>query len=45
MFLGMTIHDFDMARYLSGSEVEDVYAMEGGALIARMAKQMILTQP
>lgn len=22
----MTIHDFDMARYLSGSEVEEVYA-------------------
>ncbi len=26
MFLDMTIHDFDMARYLSGSEVEEVYA-------------------
>lgn len=25
MFLDMTIHDFDMARYLSGSEVEEVY--------------------
>jgi len=26
MFLDMTIHDFDMARYLIGSEVEEVYA-------------------
>jgi myo-inositol 2-dehydrogenase / D-chiro-inositol 1-dehydrogenase len=25
MFLDMTIHDFDMARYLIGSEVEEVY--------------------
>jgi myo-inositol 2-dehydrogenase / D-chiro-inositol 1-dehydrogenase len=27
MFLDMTIHDFDMARYLSGSEVEEVYTV------------------
>ena len=27
MFLDMTIHDFDMVRYLSGSEVTEVYAM------------------
>lgn len=26
MFMDMTIHDFDMARYLSGSEVEEVFA-------------------
>ncbi|MDF2500262.1 MAG: iolG [Anaerosporomusa subterranea] len=26
MFLDMTIHDFDMARYLAGSEVEEVFA-------------------
>lgn len=26
MFLDMTIHDFDMARYLSGSEVKEVFA-------------------
>jgi myo-inositol 2-dehydrogenase / D-chiro-inositol 1-dehydrogenase len=26
IFLDMTIHDFDMARYLSGSEVDEVYA-------------------
>lgn len=27
IFLDMTIHDFDMARYLIGSEVSEVYAM------------------
>jgi len=32
MFLDMTIHDFDMVRYLSGSEVEEVYAI-GGVLV------------
>lgn len=32
MFLDMTIHDFDMARYLSGSEVEEVYA-QGAVLV------------
>lgn len=26
IFLDMTIHDFDMVRYLSGSEVEEVFA-------------------
>ncbi len=26
MFLDMTIHDFDMARYLAGSEVTELYA-------------------
>lgn len=26
IFLDMTIHDFDMARYLIGSEVEEIYA-------------------
>jgi myo-inositol 2-dehydrogenase/D-chiro-inositol 1-dehydrogenase len=26
IFLDMAIHDFDMARYLMGSEVEEVYA-------------------
>jgi myo-inositol 2-dehydrogenase/D-chiro-inositol 1-dehydrogenase len=29
MFLDMTIHDFDMARFLIGSEVEEVYAAAG----------------
>jgi myo-inositol 2-dehydrogenase/D-chiro-inositol 1-dehydrogenase len=32
MFLDMTIHDFDMARYLSGSEVVEVYA-SGGVMV------------
>ncbi len=32
IFLDMTIHDFDMARYLIGSEVIEVYAT-GGVLI------------
>ncbi len=29
LFLDMTIHDFDMARFLMGSEVEEVYAACG----------------
>lgn len=29
MFLDMTIHDFDMARFLVGSEVTEVYAAAG----------------
>lgn len=29
MFLDMTIHDFDMARYIVGSEVEEVYVTAG----------------
>ena len=32
LFLDMTIHDFDMARFLMGSEVEQVYAA-GGVLV------------
>ncbi len=32
IFLDMTIHDFDMARYLIGSQVTEVYA-SGGVLI------------
>ncbi|MGI6779066.1 MAG: inositol 2-dehydrogenase [Acetivibrionales bacterium] len=32
LFMDMMIHDFDMARYLSGSEVEEVFAM-GDVLI------------
>ncbi len=32
IFLDMTIHDFDMVRYLSGSEVEEVYA-EGSVTV------------
>ena len=26
LFLDMTVHDFDMARYVTGSEVTEVYA-------------------
>lgn len=29
LFLDMTIHDFDMARFLVGSEVEEVFTMAG----------------
>jgi myo-inositol 2-dehydrogenase/D-chiro-inositol 1-dehydrogenase len=32
IFLDMTIHDFDMVRYLTGSEVDEVHAM-GAVLI------------
>lgn len=32
IFLDMTIHDFDMVRYMSGSEVEEVYAI-GAVLV------------
>lgn len=32
IFLDQTIHDFDMARFLIGSEVEEVYAI-GGVMI------------
>lgn len=32
IFLDMTIHDFDMARYLIGSEVDEVYAT-GGVMV------------
>jgi myo-inositol 2-dehydrogenase/D-chiro-inositol 1-dehydrogenase len=32
IFLDMTIHDFDMARYLMGSEVTEVYAT-GGVMV------------
>ena len=32
IFLDMTIHDFDMVRYMSGDEVEEVYAA-GGVMV------------
>ncbi len=32
MFLDMTIHDFDMARFLIGDEVEEVYT-SGGVMV------------
>ncbi|MGL6119047.1 MAG: inositol 2-dehydrogenase [Fusobacteriaceae bacterium] len=39
MFFDMTIHDFDMVRYLSGSEVVEVYAM-GDVLINKDFKAL-----
>ena len=32
IFMDMTIHDFDMARYITGSEVEEIYVI-GGVMI------------
>lgn len=32
MFLDMTIHDFDMARFLTGDEVEEVYTAAGAMI-------------
>lgn len=32
IFFDMTIHDFDMARYLTGSEVDEIFAV-GGVLV------------
>lgn len=32
MFMDMTIHDFDMARFLSGSEVEEIF-VQGAVLV------------
>jgi myo-inositol 2-dehydrogenase/D-chiro-inositol 1-dehydrogenase len=32
MFIDMTIHDFDMARFLAGSDVEEVY-VQGAVLV------------
>ncbi|VVC75486.1 Inositol 2-dehydrogenase [Aquicella siphonis] len=38
MFIDMTIHDFDMARFLIGSEIEEIYA-SAGALIDPVFKE------
>ena len=38
LFMDMTIHDFDMARYLMNSEVTEVYA-SGGAMISPEIEQ------
>jgi myo-inositol 2-dehydrogenase / D-chiro-inositol 1-dehydrogenase len=38
IFLDMTIHDFDMARYLAGSEVAEVFARGAVNLDARFAE-------
>lgn len=39
MFFDMTIHDFDMVRYLSGAEVEEVFAF-GDVLINKEFKNL-----
>lgn len=39
IFMDMTIHDFDMARYLSGSEVKEVAAY-GAVLIEEQLKEI-----
>jgi myo-inositol 2-dehydrogenase/D-chiro-inositol 1-dehydrogenase len=33
MFLDMTIHDFDMARFISGSDIVEVHAAIGASLV------------
>jgi myo-inositol 2-dehydrogenase / D-chiro-inositol 1-dehydrogenase len=33
MFLDMTIHDFDMARFISGSDIVEVHAAVGASLV------------
>lgn len=38
LFIDMAIHDFDMARFISGSEVEEVY-VQGAVLINESFKQ------
>src|SRR5438552_10667680 len=38
IFLDMTIHDFDMVRFLSGSEAEEIYAI-GDALIEPASRE------
>lgn len=38
MFLDMTIHDFDMARYIVGSEVEEVFVAAGVMVDEKIGK-------
>ena len=38
MFLDMTIHDFDMARYIMGKEVKEVYAVAGAFVSEEVAR-------
>jgi len=38
LFLDMTIHDFDMARYVTGSEVTEVYAQGAIRIEPRLAR-------
>lgn len=39
MFMDMTIHDFDMARYLSGSEVEEIFVQSAVLVDPEIGKQ------
>ncbi|MCL0056407.1 inositol 2-dehydrogenase [Dehalococcoidia bacterium] len=38
IFLDMTIHDFDMARYIMGEEVEEVYALGSNLIDPRIGE-------
>jgi predicted dehydrogenase len=38
MFMDMTIHDFDMARFLMGDEVEEIYTSAGVMVDAEIGK-------
>lgn len=39
MFMDMTIHDFDMARFLSGSEVEEIFVQSAVLVDPEIGKQ------
>ena len=45
IFLDMTVHDFDMARFVTGSEVDEVYARGECGSIPRSAKPATSTRP
>ena len=45
IFLDMTIHDFDMARFLIGDEVEEIYTAAGVWSIRRLARPAISIPP
>jgi myo-inositol 2-dehydrogenase/D-chiro-inositol 1-dehydrogenase len=38
IFMDMTIHDFDMARYLVGSEVEEIYTLGARRIVPELAE-------
>ena len=44
MFLDMTIHDFDMARFLIGAEVEEVYVQAAVTVDPAMARRATWTR-
>ena len=45
MFLDMMIHDFDMARFLTGDEVEEVYAAAGVMVDPAIGERATWTRP